>query len=550
MSEYRGSSRVTGFILSLELLLLVAAAVLLLAAVREGALELPVFDGVRGALKLDSITKGPALLRVYKDRAAIMWESSTEGPWKVYFGDAGGLDRYIESTPQQVEYEFENDAKQIVKKTAFIHKVWIESLRPAQEYCYRVAGPWLRGKTHRFKTADAESDEVRFLVYGDSRTRPETHRKLVELMIREKVDFIVHTGDLVSSGNKYEQWGPQFFEPLKGLMESVPVYIVKGNHEGDNGNYEKLLIPGGEENSFGFDYGPVHFFCLDNVSKGKKTKERLNKIVADAKSSGAAWKFVSYHVPSVNFGGHRSKWAAPAALPALAEAGADFVLAGHSHQYERFRPVSPPSGSNASFVSYITTGGGGASLYGIEPTIYHASTKQIHHYCRFHIKGDKLTMDAIDIDGNVIDHVEITKTEGRPDKQYLWTAIPMGGITLHQTLRPALEKPLSAKPAKNQPFVISYKLSVSELASPAMITLALRCRDRAYELPEAKTLTIPKEGGTLEVELTATPLVDVELSDKRQGNGRPIVPALWLDCHYEIERVSESITLPIVVKDN
>ena len=79
-----------------------------------------------------------------------------------------------------------------------------------------------------------------FVVYGDSRTDAENHKKIVAQIIKKNPDFVVHTGDLVTNGNNYEQWGTQFFEPLKGLAENPSVYITKGNHDGKNGNFEKL----------------------------------------------------------------------------------------------------------------------------------------------------------------------------------------------------------------------------------------------------------------------------------------------------------------------
>jgi predicted phosphodiesterase len=369
------------------------------------------------------LTKGPFLLGVYPDRAALMWETDSAGPCKLYYGRDGKLDKYIESVPL---------TNQSINKGFFIHKVWLEDLEPGRFYDYRVTGPGVEDKIYSFHTVPAKTDEVRFIVYGDSRSHPVIHRRLVEQMIEQNVDFVVHCGDLVNNGDKYEQWGPQFFEPLKGLAESVPVYIAKGNHEGDNGNFEKLLVPNGRRNSFGFDYGPVHYFCADNVTKGLKDKVQLDLIIADAKASDAAWKFVTYHVPSLDFGGHRSAWAYPDVLPGMSKAGVDFILTGHSHIYERFRPVAPPDGSGGSYVTYITSGGGGASMHNVVPNVYHAVAKEEHHFCLFDIKGNKLTMDAIDIDGRVIDHIEVTKNTGRLDKKYLSSAIPMKEILKFQ----------------------------------------------------------------------------------------------------------------------
>jgi len=366
------------------------------------------------------LTKGPFLLGVYPDRAALMWETETEESCKLYYGGDGKLDKYVESVP-----ETNQSGEEAVKKLAFIHKVWLEDLEPGGFYDYHVTGSGFEDNIYRFRAVPENTDQVRFIVYGDSRTRPSVHRRLVKQMIKKKVDFVVNCGDLVTKGDKYEQWGPQFFEPLKGLAESVPVYIAKGNHEGNNGNYEKLPIPKGQENSFGFDYGPVHYFCADNVTERLKYEVRLELIIADAGASDAKWKFVSYHVPSVNFGGHWSAWGYPDALSGLSKAGVDFVLAGHSHMYERFRPIAPPDGADGNYVTYITSGGGGVFMHSIKQNVYHAEAKKKHHFCLFNIKGDKLTMDTIGIDGRAIDHIEVIKNAGRLGKEYLRSAIPM-----------------------------------------------------------------------------------------------------------------------------
>jgi len=501
------------------------------------------------------ITKGPVLLRVSEDRAALMWESEVEGPGEVLYGEGDVPDKKATTEPVKVEYG-------INKKAAFIHKVWLENLEPGQAYSYRVTGPRLpilqriaklgrspiQSKVYKFRTVPADTNEVTFAVYGDSRSHPDRHRKIVEQIIKKKVDFVVHSGDLVTSGDSYEQFGPQLFEPIKGLAETVPLYIAKGNHEGNSGNFERLLIPEGRTNSFGFDYGPVHYFCVDNVSKGLQTKEQLELIASDAKSSTARWKFVSYHVPSLNFGGHWSAWGHPDALRILAEAGVDFVVTGHSHQYERFWPIAPPAGSGGSYVTHITSGGGGAPLSRVEQSLYHAYADRIYHFCLFHIDGDKLTMDTFDINGKIIDHIEVSKTNGRLNKQYLWTAVPMAAVQFHRAVARTQPARLSTRPKKEQPFNITYKLSVPALGETAKMAFKLRCDEGTYQLPEPKTLKIPKEGGTFNVDLTATPLVEVKLPKDKRGRAQAIVPALWLECHYEIGRAREHVGHPVIAK--
>jgi predicted phosphodiesterase len=376
------------------------------------------------------ITKGPCLLRVYQDRAALMWETDTQGQWGVSCGTEGQHDRYSASTAEEVTYSSKAAGGQ--SKTAYIHKVWIDGLTAGRTYAYRIVGPDLRSDVYRFHTVPAGTDEVRFIVYGDSRSQPKIHKQFVRQMIKYDVDFVIHTGDLAVRGDDYQQWDPQFFEPIKGLMERVPIYIAKGNHEGRNGNFEKLFVPPGEQNSFAFDYGPLHYFCADNVSNAKEAGGLLHRIVQDAEASKAPWKFVSYHMPSVNCGGHWSDWQQADVLPAFARAGIDFAVAGHSHQYERFRPVAPPE-PTGSYVTYMTAGGGGAPLASVQRTNLHACAERAYHFCLFHIKGDTLTVEAIGVNGRILDRLEITKKDGHVDEPYASTAVSAAAIQSYQS---------------------------------------------------------------------------------------------------------------------
>jgi len=157
-------------------------------------------------------------------------------------------------------------------------------------------------------------------------------------------------------------------------------------------------------------------------------------------------------------------------------------------------------------------------------------------------------MDTIDIDGKVIDHFEITKKAyGRLNKEYLQTAVPLEAIRLHHDLHHTSPMPLPAELQKNQPFTVTYKLSVPALTSPARITFKLRSEQGNYQLPNPKTLIIPKEEGAINVELTVTPLVEVKVPTTG-SRLKPIVPELWLDCHYEIGQIQESISHRIIVK--
>ncbi len=489
------------------------------------------------------VTKGPCLLRVGQDRVALMWETDAPGSAGVSYGEEGRLDAYREGTSEMVAYTGLTDG---APTTAYIHKVWLDGLQPGRTYSYRVTGPHVHGETFEFRTTPAATDEVRFIVYGDSRTQAQIHRRLVEQMMKHDVDFVVHGGDLVSRGDDYRLWGPQFFEPLQGLVERVPIYIAKGNHEGRGGTYERLLVPPGAENSFAIDFGPLHYFCTDNVSSRVGDHSLAARLVRDAQASPALWKFVSYHIPSVNFGGHRSDWQQSEVLDTFAAAGVDFAITAHSHQYERFRPVTAQAPGRC--VTYITAGGGGAPLYPVESTACHACAKTIHHFCLFHIKGGHLTMDAIDPNGRVFDHLEITKEGGRLDDAYISTAIPAGGIRLHQLLYASLNTVPSGKPAANRPCTVSISLTVPPLERETRLTFGLRGDSRSYQLPEPHVITVGEKGGPVRIKLTCTPKVTVHPAKSTLGKAAPIEPALWVDCRYEFEGFQDTVSRPVMAQ--
>jgi len=370
-----------------------------------------------------AITKGPVLLRVNQDRAAVMFETDTPGLGKIICNGPWFFNKEYTTTPDIVTREPKTEDSSPAAKVC-IHKAWMDGLKPDRPYRYRVIEPEKDSTEHRFRTIPAKTRNFRFVVYGDTRSRPERHRRVVEQIIKTKPDFVVVTGDLVADGRNYSQWSPQFFGPIKGLAESVPIYAVKGNHDRGPRNYfERLLLPTGQNNNYSFRFGPLYFYCLDNFSG---ERQQLLKLLTDnLAASDKKWKFAAYHIPSINLSRHKSEWGYPHALPALSAAGADFVVTGHSHMYERFYPIAPAEDTDGSFVTYITSGGGGAPTYDpiADPIIAKAS--KALHFCLFEIDGDELSLKVIDDTGQTIDSLQITKTDGKLNEEYTATAVSL-----------------------------------------------------------------------------------------------------------------------------
>jgi hypothetical protein len=117
----------------------------------------------------------------------------------------------------------------------------------------------------------------------------------------------------------------------------------------------------------------------------------------------------------------------------------DGVLTGHDHFYARnfrmgFAGEKPQAG-----VLFLTSAGGGASLYPSKQRDYVAKEKSVHHFTLFDFDGDRATLTPIDIDGNVFDRYELTK-EPTPSEQF--TAFEV------EELRQFLRKALAVAPTQ------------------------------------------------------------------------------------------------------
>ncbi|MEL6867753.1 MAG: metallophosphoesterase, partial [Bacteroidota bacterium] len=93
--------------------------------------------------------------------------------------------------------------------------------------------------------------------------------------------LILIPGDLVPTGNNYNQWQTGFFAPAHPLFAHVPVYPVLGNHENNAGFYFQYFdLPlngtaGYEEHWWYKDYSNVRIIGL-NSNGGYRIQEQLD----------------------------------------------------------------------------------------------------------------------------------------------------------------------------------------------------------------------------------------------------------------------------------
>jgi len=339
-----------------------------------------------------NILKGPCVQIVKPDGATIFWETDIPSTSELVCGD-----RRV------------SDAK---SKT--VHILEVTGLKPDTAYPYearssqtRYAGQAVVSERGSFQTAPAGLKPFRWVAYGDSRTGVEPHTKVAANILKDNPAFVVNTGDVAAHGADYEMWGAQFFGPLAELSRRIPVYIAAGNHERNHLHLATFFATHRERLWYSFDYSNCHFLLIDtNVDYGAGSAQQ-KFIDEDLAASKAQWKFAFFHHPPRSVNPKRAK-ADPTKIelglcPLLEKHKVDVVFNGHDHHYARWKTING--------VLYVTTGGGGASLYDCIPNDLCEVSAKAYHHCTIDVSGRKLSVRVTDVDGKEIDRFDLEKRE-------------------------------------------------------------------------------------------------------------------------------------------
>ncbi len=353
---------------------------------------------------------GPYVNYVTPHSARILWVA----------GPKAALGRVICSSGE-FRREVEASTAGFTGRDEQLHVAVFEDLDHSTLYHYEVRGGRTirRGTFHTAPPRGARDTPFRFIVYGDTRTYPERHLSVSRAMAKEEqVWFVVLSGDLVSNGDKWNQWEEQFFTPAQAFLKRTAFWPVRGNHEGSGVLYRQLFDLPGNELWYSFDYGNLHYVILDSEAGAEEREGMIQWLEGDLAENDADWTFVSYHKPTYNIGGHASKWGAEDVLPILEKHEVDVVITGHSHLYERFKPIGP---EGKKPVIHIVSGGGGAPSYEVRPSslLEGGIGYSGLHYCYFQIDGSTLRMTVKKPDGSVLDRMKLVKKSGKYQKKVM-----------------------------------------------------------------------------------------------------------------------------------
>lgn len=218
-------------------------------------------------------------------------------------------------------------------------------------------------------------NSTRFAVIGDYGWQGQDEADVAARVKSWSPDYVVTVGDnnymdgfAATMDINIGQYYSAFISPYKGTFGAGSAtnrfYPALGNHDWNTGSIQPYLdyftLPGNER-YYDFVQGPVHFFILDSdehepdgVDANSSQAQWLRNKLSTATET---WKFVVMHHAPYSSGNHGS---VPIMRWPFKEWGADAVIAGHDHHYERFY---------VNGMTYLVNGLGGRSLYTMNATL-------------------------------------------------------------------------------------------------------------------------------------------------------------------------------------
>jgi tartrate-resistant acid phosphatase type 5 len=210
---------------------------------------------------------------------------------------------------------------------------------------------------------------IRFAVIGDYGGGGSPEADVARLVDSWQVDFLITTGDnnypdgsAKTIDKNIGQFYQAYISPYTGKFgagaEQNRFFPTLGNHDWNTDEAQPYLdyftLPGNER-YYDFTWGAVHFFALDSDSREPDGMNRSSAqaawLQAQLASSTSPWNVVYLHHAPYSSGRHGpTDWAQ---WP-YKEWGADAVLAGHDHTYERLQ---------VDDLVYFVNGLGGGSIY-------------------------------------------------------------------------------------------------------------------------------------------------------------------------------------------
>ena len=309
------------------------------------------------AIFAQQVVRGPYLQIGTPTSVVVRWRTDIPTESVVRYGvESGKLDKQAATKWKTTE-----------------HVIILEGLTPSTKYHYSVgnAATMLAGDAGTFfrtSPTPGTRQPIRTWVIGDAGTASAKGNEGLQAKVRDAyyqwtgnrhTDLWLMLGDNAYGTGTDAEYQIAVFDMYRDILRKSVVWPTLGNHDAGSAAsitqsgayYDMFTLPtlgqagglmSGTEAYYSFDYGNIHFICLDSEGTDRSPEgAMLTWLKNDLAATKQDWIISYWHHPPYTKGSHDSNTEQKLvdmrkfALPILEAGGADLNLTGHSHSYER-----------------------------------------------------------------------------------------------------------------------------------------------------------------------------------------------------------------------
>ena len=324
-----------------------------------------------------SVTRGAYLQMGTANAMTIRWRTNIATDSRVRFGT-------IQGTLSQTA----DDANLTTE-----HEIRLTGLTANTNYFYSIGSTsaTLAGNdaNHFFSTSPSagQANPYRIWVLGDSGTADANAQAVRNAYLTYNgatyTNLLLMLGDNAYQNGTDGEYQTAVFDMYPSVLRQTPLWSTIGNHDTaqsinppSNLPYFQMFtlpttaeaggVASGTEKYYSFNYGNIHFICLDSMTSSRATNgAMLTWLQSDLSQNIQPWVIAFWHHPPYSKGSHNSDTETQLiemrtnVLPILESWGVDLVLAGHSHSYERSFLIDGHYGDSTTFTNAMKKNPGG-----------------------------------------------------------------------------------------------------------------------------------------------------------------------------------------------
>jgi len=421
----------------------------------------------RAGVLAEVVTRGPYLQVGTPTGITVRWRTDVASTSRVLYGTSqGSLTSSVQDGSSTTE-----------------HEIRLTGLTADQRYYYAIGTTTsiLEGDdaAHSFVTSPTPGTPkpARLWVIGDAGTgssgQAAVRDAFTSFSASRPADVWLMLGDNAYNAGTDSEYQTAVFNMYRAMLKKNVVWPTRGNHDVVSSGfdyYDIFSLPttgqagglaSGTEAYYSYDYGNIHFICLDSEGSSRSTTGAMATwLKADLAATGRDWVIAYWHHPPYTKGSHDSDNISDSGgrmrdmraniLPILDSLGVDIVLTGHSHSYERSFLLDRHYGTSGTLTNSMKIdagngreGGDGAyskatlgtgphegCVYAVAGSSGHTGGGSLNVMGSMvvDIDGNRLDARFLDDHGSIRDSFTILKgTGGAPDTTPPATITDLGG---------------------------------------------------------------------------------------------------------------------------